>query len=142
MSKQAQINDFGMQGNKTLTRKRKTSQKASVEPQRDMFSALIEKTIGRECVLELRFHPTRKWRFDYAIPSARVAIEIDGGLFLNRGRHSGSVGQLNDFEKFNEAAAYGWRVLHFTPDQRYTAETLNKIQRAVEWSERQNCDNK
>lgn len=126
-----------MKGNKTLTRKKKTPQRGSNEPTRDMFSALVEKTIGRECVLEFRFHPTRKWRFDYAIPSARVAIEIDGGLFLNRGRHSGGVGQLNDFEKFNEASTYGWRILHFTPEQRYTAATLDVIRRTVEWNNEQ-----
>lgn len=72
------------------------------------------------------------WRFDYAIPSAKVAIEIDGGLFMARGRHSGSVGQLGDFEKFNEAATLGWRVLHFTPDQKKNANTFDIIRRTVE----------
>lgn len=65
---------------------------------------------------EHRFHPTRRWRFDYAIPSQRLAIEIDGGVFTG-GRHSGGVGQIKDMEKLNAAAVLGWRVLRYTPGQ-------------------------
>src|SRR6187551_2874790 len=32
-----------------------------------------------EPVPEHRFHPTRKWRFDYAFPIAMLAVEIEGG---------------------------------------------------------------
>ena len=69
-----------------------------------------------DAVAEHRFHPTRKWRFDYAIPSAKVAVEIDGGVWTG-GRHSRGAGQIKDMEKLNAAAIYGWRVLRFTPQQ-------------------------
>lgn len=69
-----------------------------------------------DAVTEHRFHPTRKWRFDFAIPSARLAIEIDGGVWTS-GRHSRGAGQIADMEKLNAAAILGWRVLRFTPQQ-------------------------
>ena len=28
---------------------------------------------------EYRFHPTRKWRFDYAWPENKIALEVEGG---------------------------------------------------------------
>lgn len=30
---------------------------------------------GFDFVLEYQFHPKRKWRFDFAVPSIRCAIE-------------------------------------------------------------------
>ena len=76
---------------------------------------------------EYRFHPKRKWRFDYACPTSKLAIEIQGGVFVH-GRHSGGVGQVKDMEKFNAAAALGWRVGQFMPSQhRELAEWLHEI---------------
>jgi very-short-patch-repair endonuclease len=60
--------------------------------------------------LEYHFHPTRKWRFDAAFPSAKVALEIEGGVW-QYGRHNRASGFLKDMEKYNEAAALGWRVI-------------------------------
>lgn len=61
---------------------------------------------GSDTVREYKFHPTRKWRFDFAWPSQRLALEIDG-----RGRHQTVVGVRADCEKNNEAIRLGWRVL-------------------------------
>jgi very-short-patch-repair endonuclease len=65
---------------------------------------------------EFKFHPTRKWRFDVAIPQARLAFEIDGGVWA-RGRHTRGKGFVGDMEKLNAAQAMGWRVFRFTPQQ-------------------------
>ena len=67
-------------------------------------------------VLEYRFAPPRRWRFDIAWPDIRIALEQDGGIWT-RGRHSRGAGQLADMEKLNEAARLGWRVGRFTPAQ-------------------------
>lgn len=40
----------------------------------------VAKDLGIDIIPEYRFHPTRKWRFDFAIPHIKVAIEIEGGL--------------------------------------------------------------
>lgn len=63
---------------------------------------------GGEPVREFKFHPTRRWRFDFAWPSQKVALEIDG-----RGRHQTIAGVRGDCEKYNAAVAMGWRVLRF-----------------------------
>ena len=69
-------------------------------------------------VLEYRFHPVRKWRFDAALRhnGLMVAVEMDGGLFV-RGRHSRGAGIVKDMEKLNAATLLGWRVLRYTPQQ-------------------------
>ena len=70
-----------------------------------------------EVVCEHRFHPVRMWRFDYAIPSIKLAIEYQGHAgFVKAGSsgHSTIKGLTNDSEKFNQAHAHGWRVLCFT----------------------------
>jgi len=67
-------------------------------------------------VKEYRFHPKRRWRFDYAWPEYKVAIEIEGGAWIY-GRHTRAKGFVNDMEKYNEAVLLGWRVLRYTPEQ-------------------------
>lgn len=71
--------------------------------------------MGERPEYEFKFHPTRKWRFDLAIPHHRIAIEIEGGTW-NGGRHSRGAGFRGDCEKYNEATKMGWRVLRYTPD--------------------------
>ena len=84
---------------------------------------------GYECVREYRFHPVRKWRFDYALPSERVAIEVEGGVWT-RGRHITPKGFLADIDKYNTATAMGWRVFRFTPSSLLT-DALHLIESVV-----------
>ena len=64
-------------------------------------------------VRELRFAPPRKWRFDFAWPARRVAVEIEGGIWSG-GRHTRPQGYEGDLEKYNCATVEGWRVLRAT----------------------------
>lgn len=61
---------------------------------------------GWDLVREYRFDASRKWSFDFAFPSQRLAIEVDGR------RHRTMRGQRTDSEKLNEAVRQGWRILH------------------------------
>ena len=70
----------------------------------------VNKATGIESRYEFRFHPTRKWRFDVAWPDAKVALEIEGGVW-QYGRHNRAASYLRDMEKYNEAASMGWMVL-------------------------------
>lgn len=70
---------------------------------------------GWDLTREYRFHPERKWRFDFAFPSQRLAVEVDGK------RHRSYAGIRSDCEKLNEAARMGWRVLRFPSDQKRLA---------------------
>lgn len=96
----------------------------------DVFTFLLHQRLGIDCVREYRFHPTRQWRFDYAIPDLRIAIEIDGGIWIN-GRHNRASGYLGDMEKFNTAATLGWVVLKFTPQEQYSQKTLELIAQTI-----------
>lgn len=72
-------------------------------------------------VREYKFHPDRKWRIDFAWPSHKLAIEIEGGVWT-RGRHIRGKGFLNDMEKYNELARMGWCLFRFTPQDQGKAE--------------------
>lgn len=65
---------------------------------------------------ELRFAPPRRWRFDFAWPAHRLAVEIEGGTWV-QGAHTRGRHFERDAEKYNAAALAGWRVLRFTTDQ-------------------------
>ena len=67
---------------------------------------------------EFRFHPTRKWRADFAHLESRTLIEVEGGIFMRAGgRHTRGSGYASDAEKYLEAALAGWRVLRLTERQ-------------------------
>lgn len=109
---------------------RRIQKKATRQPFNDAFTLLCRKELGERCEKEWKFHPVRKWRFDYSIPKYKIAIEIDGGVWTY-GRHNRSAGYLADMEKFNAAAALGWVVLKFTPQQQYTRKTLEIIRQTI-----------
>ena len=82
---------------------------------------------GDDFVREYRFHPTRKWRFDFASPSLKVAVEIEG-----RGRHQSIAGFRGDCEKYNAATTMGWRVYRFpATDRRQAADWAHQILSAI-----------
>lgn len=64
---------------------------------------------------EFRFHPARRWRFDWAIPELMLAIELEGVGGLSR--HTTIAGYTRDCEKYTTAAALGWCVFRFTQRQ-------------------------
>lgn len=61
---------------------------------------------------EYKFHPERRWKFDFAWPERKIAIEVEGGIW-SRGRHTRGNGYINDCEKYNSAVLLGWRVLRY-----------------------------
>lgn len=89
-------------------------------------AAAIQLAVGEPCVPEFRFHPTRRWRFDYAFPARRVAIEVEGGVW-SYGRHNRPKGFINDMEKYNAATALGWRVFRCTPQQLLQEDFLQTV---------------
>ena len=74
-----------------------------------------------EYIREFQWHPTRKWRSDFLIVGNNdrlniilggILVEIEGGIWT-RGRHTRGSGFIKDCEKYNTAAAMGWRVFRF-----------------------------
>lgn len=95
-----------------------------------MFTVFCKNELGYEPVKEYRFHDTRKWRFDYAIPALKIAVECDGGVWTG-GRHVSPKGYIKDMEKFNAAAELGWVVLKFTPQQLVTAAAIETLRGTI-----------
>ena len=77
---------------------------------------LLLKSQKIEFKREHRFHDTRKWRFDFALPEWLIAIEVEGGVFT-QGRHTRGTGFTNDLLKYNAAVTLGWVVLRYTTGQ-------------------------
>jgi very-short-patch-repair endonuclease len=63
---------------------------------------------------EWRVCSDRLWRFDFAWPDRKIAVEVEGGTEWGRSRHSKGKGFEQDAEKYNRAARDGWIVLRFT----------------------------
>lgn len=98
----------------------------------DLFLKLLQSRFkGVEIEKEFRFHSTRRWRFDYAFPILKIAVEVDGGVWTG-GRHINPAGYINDMEKLNNAAAMGWLVLRITTDDRFANKTYELIKQTIE----------
>ena len=113
------------------------AKKESKYPCKNAYTKIYEKLFGGEWWAEWYFHPERKWRFDYACPELKIAIEVDGGIFTG-GRHSGGVGQLKDMAKMNAAASAQWLVFHATPDDMFDIQLRNFVSEAIK--SRQNAE--
>lgn len=68
---------------------------------------------GPQLEAEYKFHPKRRWRFDFCHRQSRIAIELEGGTWTG-GRHVRGSGFERDCEKYNAAALLGWRVFRLT----------------------------
>lgn len=79
---------------------------------------------------EYRFHGKRRWRFDFAWPEKRLAVEIEGGIWTG-GRHTRGAGFEADAEKYNTAAEMGWTVLRYTPRFVRSGEALEQVKRVL-----------
>lgn len=82
-------------------------------------------------VAEFRFHPSRRWRFDYAWPQHKIALEVEGGAYT-KGRHTRGKGFVNDMDKYNQALQLGWKVIRVTPQQLDSGEAGSLVQAAIE----------
>lgn len=92
---------------------------------------------------QFRFHPARRWRFDLAFESQKLAVEIDGGVYVGGGHTRGAQFE-RDREKDAEAMLLGWRVLRVTPRHVKDGRALRWIMEALhihtvtshEWAQR------
>ena len=78
------------------------------------FAKLWDTINGPPLEPEHKFDANRKWRFDFAHVESKVAIELEGGIWMKgkqRGRHNSPKGFIADCEKYNTAALQGWAVI-------------------------------
>jgi very-short-patch-repair endonuclease len=84
-----------------------------------------------EPVQEYKFMEKRRFRFDFAYPVQKIAIEIEGGLY-GKSRHTSIDGYTKDCDKYNLAALEGWRVFRFTAVHMKQDGWLNVVRVAME----------
>ena len=75
---------------------------------------------------EYKFLKDRRFRFDFAYPEYRIAIEVQGGIWC-KGGHSSGKGIIRDCEKYNLAQLNGWTLLLFTADSVHSGEAVRVI---------------
>lgn len=125
----------------------KAAQLAKLEQQREKAEALARK-FRLLCAhnglplptREHSFHGTRGWRFDFAFVDERVAVEVEGGLWVKGGgRHNRGRGYLQDLEKYNAASVAGWTLIRVTPKQLCTDSTIALIHAAFTQQQHPSC---
>lgn len=91
--------------------------------------------VTEEPVPEHRFHKTRKWRFDFAFPYLKIAVEYEG-IYSSRSGHRMLLVFVKNCEKYNEANIEGWLLLRFSADMVRSGLAIDQIERA--WKIRSN----
>jgi hypothetical protein len=106
---------------------------------RPSVSRRLAVSLDRQCQLaglpkpeaEFKFHPNRRWRFDFCWPAHSIAVEVDGAVYSG-GRHTRGAGVEKDNEKFAEAMCMGWKVLRVSTGQVQSGAALEWITRLLQ----------
>jgi len=80
---------------------------------------------------ELQFDPERRWRFDFAFPDSKIAVEVQGGIWT-KGRHTRGAALKAEWEKLNTAAIMGWRILYCEPSEVCSKGFIDQIRDALD----------
>lgn len=75
---------------------------------------------------EYRFHPTRKWRFDFAWPDQHLAVEVDGEVHRIKSRFHA------DIQKHAIATLMGWTVLRVGGQQVRNGAAVKWVREVLE----------
>ncbi|MDC5489423.1 DUF559 domain-containing protein [Acinetobacter baumannii] len=112
-------------------KKRRSAKQVARQPS---VGEMVLATHLRACKIsfeqEYKFHPTRKWRADILITGTKILVEVEGGIWSG-GRHTRGKGYLGDMEKYNEAAAMGYKVLRFSTEQVKSGLAIQQIEKIV-----------
>lgn len=113
---------------------------ANKEKQADAFMRLVQQQLGMDIWPEFHFllSPHPDYRFDYAIPDFKIAIEQEGGVWAkgNSG-HSSGTGIMRDMDKSSLAAVHGWTLIRRTPKQLLSMTTISLTEKAIQT--KKNC---
>lgn len=108
-----------------------TSLKIISEHEESLFSYILLHGIEKP-MRQYRFMEDRQYPFDFAWPQYKLAVEIDGGEYMERGGHTWGKGFVRDREKQNAAVLLGWHILRFTgshvqDNPHYCIETIKAL---------------
>lgn len=76
---------------------------------------------------EYLFHPLRQWRLDFAWPSIKLGVELDGLVANGVGGHQTIDGVNKDCQKLSEAIKLDWRVFRFTRSMVDSGEACDAV---------------
>jgi very-short-patch-repair endonuclease len=75
----------------------------------------------------------RRWRFDFAWPEHKVALEVDGGIwFRGKGGHTNPTNTKKDWEKQAAAAILGWRIVRCEPREATKLKTVRMVRACID----------
>lgn len=71
----------------------------------------------------------RKWRFDFAWPEKKLAVECEGVTSYGKslGRHQTAKGYSADLDKYNAATMQGWHILRFNQEHVKSGQAVSMI---------------
>ena len=95
------------------------------------FAAIATGGTGKGVRKRLNAHRLKDWRFDFADIENKIAIEIEGGIWVG-GRHVTGAGFRADAEKYNNAQVMGWTVLRFTDLEVKSGQAILMLNRLYE----------
>lgn len=99
----------------------------------DLELEMLARLRAAECEPESReyqFAAPRRWRFDFAWPSIKLAVEVQGGVWSG-GRHVRPAGFAAECERRNHAALAGWAVLEYPADAIHSGRAAQEVAAVV-----------
>lgn len=115
----------------TIKKSRKRKPGFNHQAAKEMLMLTLVSFVPRNLIeTEFRFHPPRRWRWDYAVPSMKLAIEYHGGIYSG-GRHVRGIGFEKDREKMNTGQLDGWTILELTEDMVKSGKAYEMIEKAI-----------
>ena len=115
----------------TIKKSRKRKPGFDHKAAKEMLMLTLVSFVPRNLIeTEHRFHPPRRWRWDYCIPSLMLAIEYHGGIYSG-GRHTRGIGFEKDREKMNVGQLDGWTILELTKEMVQSGKAYAMIEQAI-----------
>ena len=105
--------------------------------QEDIFAQQLFAAGFRDFVRNVKFIPGRKFEADFFFPSLKLAIEVDGGLWMARGGHTSGGGAKRDRERDILAYLNGITTLRVATDHVKSGEAIEWVKEAIPLREKE-----